>query len=189
MNTIQYKRAVGLFTNREEAEATIRDLKIANYDMDRVSIIAKNVDHVDGHETTEEIGNKADEGASTGALAGGALGGVTGFLVGLGVLAIPGIGPILLAGAEATAIATTVAGVGIGAAAGGLVGGLIGLGIPEEEAKIYSDGVAKGRFLVIVTGTVAEISRAEVIMRRHHIEELNVYDATIPTHVTNLKYS
>ncbi|VEP18951.1 conserved hypothetical protein [Hyella patelloides LEGE 07179] len=170
-----YKRAAGLYYSRDEAEAAVRELKEAGYDMDQVSVIAKDADKVAGHETTEEFGNKADEGAATGALTGGALGGITGLLVGLGVLAIPGIGPILLAGAEATAIATTLAGTGIGAAAGGLVGALIGLGIPEEKAKIYSDRVAGGSFLVMVTGSAAEIARAESIMRRNGVEEFDIY--------------
>ena len=176
MTTIQYKRAAGLYYSRDEAEAAVRALKDAGFDMERVSVIAKGTDKVAGEETTEEIGNKADEGAATGALTGGALGGITGLLVGLGALAIPGIGPILLAGAEATAIATTLAGAGIGAAAGGLVGALIGLGIPEEKAKVYSDRVAKGSFLVMVTGTAAEIGRAESIMRHHGVEEFDVYN-------------
>ena len=176
MKDIRYKRAAGLYYSRDEAEAAVRALKDAGFDMDRVSVIAKDTDNIAGHETTEEVGNKADEGAAAGALTGGALGGITGLLVGLGALAIPGIGPILLAGAEATAIATTLAGAGIGAAAGGLVGALIGLGIPEEKAKLYSDRVSRGSFLVMVTGSAAEISRAESIMRHHGVEEFDVYD-------------
>lgn len=171
-----YKRAAGLFYSRDEAEAAVRALKDDGYDMDRVSVIARDADKIEGHETTEEIGNKADDGAATGALTGGALGGITGLLVGLGALAIPGIGPILLAGAEATAIATTLAGAGIGAAAGGLIGALIGLGIPEEKAKVYSERVKGGSFLVIVNGTAAEIARAESIMQRHGVEEFGIYD-------------
>ena len=176
MVVTQYKRAAGLYYSRDEAEAAVRDLKQAGYDMDQVSVIAKDADSVAGHDTTKEVGNKADEGAATGALTGGALGGITGLLVGLGTLAIPGIGPILLAGAEATAIATTLAGAGIGAAAGGLIGALIGLGIPEEKAKIYSDRVGGGSFLVMVTGTGYEIDRAATIMRQHGVEEFDIYD-------------
>lgn len=175
MKTTPYKRAAGLYYSRDEAQAAIQELRNAGYDMDKVSVIAKDADRV-VEEETEEFGNKADEGAATGAVTGGVLGGITGLLVGLGALAIPGIGPILLAGAEATAIATTLAGAGIGAAAGGLVGALIGLGIPEEKAKVYSDRVAKGSFLVMVTGTTAEIARAESIMRRHGVEEFDVYN-------------
>ena len=171
-----YKRAAGLFYSRDEAEAAVRALRDAGYDMDRVSVIARDADKIDGHDTTEEVGNKADEGAATGAVTGGALGGITGLLVGLGALAIPGIGPILLAGAEATAIATTLAGAGIGAAAGGLIGALIGLGIPEERARVYSDRVKGGSFLVIVNGTAAEIARAETIMNNNGVEEFGIYD-------------
>ena len=183
-----YKRAAGLFYSRDEAEEAVRALKDAGYDMDRVSVIAKNADNIGGHDTTEEVGNKADEGAATGAVTGGALGGITGLLVGLGALAIPGIGPILLAGAEATAIATTLAGAGIGAAAGGLIGALIGLGIPEEKAKVYNDRVKGGSFLVIVNGTAAEIARAESIMHTHGVEEFGIYDVpdATPTAVTDI---
>jgi uncharacterized protein (TIGR02271 family) len=191
MKTEQYKRAVGLFYSRDEAESAVRDLKGGGHDMDQVSVIAKDADQIAGHETTEKIGNKADEGATTGALTGGTLGGITGLLVGLGALAIPGLGPILLAGAEATAIATTLAGAGIGAAAGGLIGALIGLGIPEEKAKMYSDRVGRGSFLVMVTGTGSDIDRAATIMRQHGVEEFNIYDmpgAKVPavTNVTNV---
>lgn len=185
-NRLEYKRAAGLYYSRDEAEAAVRDLKAAGYDMDRVSVIAKDADKVGGHDSTrtEDVGNKADDGAATGALTGGALGGITGLLVGLGALAIPGIGPILLAGAEATAIATTLAGGAIGAAAGGLIGALIGLGIPEEKAKIYSDRVGRGSFLVMVTGTAAEIARVAEIMRRHGVEEFDIYDIPAPATAT-----
>lgn len=176
MNNHFYKRATGLFYSRDEAEAVVRDLKETGFDMDRVSVIARDADKIGGHETTEGVGNKADDGAATGAVTGGALGGITGLLVGLGALAIPGLGPILLAGAEATAIATTLAGAGIGAAAGGLIGALIGLGIPEEKAKVYNDRVKSGSFLVIVNGTAAEIARAKSVMQKNGVEEFGIYD-------------
>ena len=183
MVTTQYKRAAGLFYSRDEAEKAVRELKQAGFDMDRVSVIAKDADQVAGHDTTEDIGNKADEGAGTGAVTGGILGGLTGLLVGLGTLAIPGVGPILLAGEVATALATTAAGAGIGAAAGGLIGALIGLGIPEEKAKIYNDRVSGGSFLVMVTGNSYEVDRAAAIMRDNGVEEFDIYDmpgATAP---------
>ena len=188
MVTTQYKRAAGLFYSRDEAEKAVRELKQAGFDMDRVSVIAKDADKVAGHSTTEDIGNKADEGAGTGAVTGGILGGLTGLLVGLGTLAIPGVGPILLAGEVATALATTAAGAGIGAAAGGLIGALIGLGIPEEKAKIYNDRVGKGSFLVMVTGNSYEIERAATIMRNNGVEEFDIYDmpGATPTAVTDV---
>ena len=178
MNNAYHKRAIGLFDSRNEAEAVVRDLKDSGYDMQKVSIVAKDADKIDGVEATKKkLGHKADDGATAGALTGGTLGGITGLLVGLGTLAIPGVGPILLAGAAATTIATTIAGTGIGVAAGSLVGALVGLGIPERKAKIYRDRVKDGSFLVMVNGTESEIARAEAIMNHHGIDELGIYDA------------
>jgi len=96
---------------------------------------------------------------------------------GLGALAIPGIGPIMLAGATATTIATAVSGGVIGAVAGSLIGALIGLGIPEERARVYSDRVSRGDYLVIVDGTEDEIRRAETILHRQGIQEWGIYNA------------
>ena len=176
MKNINRKRAAGLFHSRNRAEKAVRDLNDSGYDMQNVSIVAKDADQIDGIETTEEVGNKVDDGATAGALTGGALGGITGLLVGLGTLAIPGVGPILLAGAAATTIATTLAGAGIGVAAGGLVGALVGLGIPEERAKVYRDSVKDGSFLVMANGTPTEIDRVDAIMNRHGVDEFGIYD-------------
>jgi hypothetical protein len=175
------KRSVGVFSTRREAELALEELRDSGFSMDKVSVIARDGDRENDIANVEvedhdRVGNKADAGATTGAVTGGVLGGVTGLLVGLGALAIPGIGPIMLAGVEATALATALAGGAIGAAAGGLVGGLVGLGIPEEQAKVYSDRVTQGDYLVIVDGTEAEIERAHQILQSHNIEEYGVYD-------------
>jgi hypothetical protein len=98
-------------------------------------------------------------------------------LVGLGTLAIPGIGPILLAGAAATALATTLAGTAIGAAAGSIAGALIGLGIPEERAQVYSDRMVNGGYLVLIDGTDSEIARAETLLKSQGIQEFGVYNS------------
>lgn len=180
----QHKRAVGVFSNRHEAEVALRALRDSNFPMDRVSVITRDADKQNdmaGADVRDNVrerteGNKADEGATTGAIAGGTLGGLTGLLVGLGTLAIPGIGPIMLAGATATAIATTVAGGAIGAVTGGLLGALVGLGIPEERARVYQDRISRGHYLILVEGTDDEISRAEAILRHGGIEEWGVYD-------------
>ncbi|MGL5941840.1 MAG: hypothetical protein ACRC2S_15980 [Waterburya sp.] len=178
MNT--YKRSVGLFYSQDEAEAALRALKKGHFDMNRVNVIAKNADQVTGSENVDvgyNEGNNAAEGASAGATSGAILGGIGGLLIGLGTLAIPGVGPIIVAGEAATTIATTLAGAGIGAAAGGIVGGLVGLGIPEDKAKIYSDRVSSGSYLVMVNGSDDDINRAEEILHQNGIEEYAVYDA------------
>ncbi|MBD1829729.1 general stress protein [Microcoleus vaginatus GB1-A2] len=174
-----HKRAVGVFSTRRETEHALGELRAAGFDMDRVSVIAKDSDSkgdIAGIDVQESADNKADEGATKGALTGGTLGGLTGLLVGLGLVAIPGIGPIMLAGASATAIATTLAGTALGAAAGSLIGALVGLGIPEEEAKAYNDRVASGDYLVLLDGSEAEVAKAETILSRGGIQHWNTYD-------------
>lgn len=174
------KRAVGVFSRRDEAERALNEVRAAGFSMDRVSIVAKDADRNDqiaGADVHDRAGaNKADEGAATGAATGGALGALTGLLVGLGAIAIPGVGPIVLAGATATALATTLSGGAIGAVAGGLIGALIGLGIPEERARVYNDRVSRGDYLVMVEGSDADISHAESILGRGGIQEWGVYD-------------
>ncbi len=178
------KRAIGVFAHRRDAEAAITDLRDGGISLEHVSIIGKNADHnisdrVGGVDAQDRVSNtKADDGAKAGAATGAALGGLGGLLVGLGTLAIPGVGPVLLGGTVATALATALTGGAIGAAAGGIAGGLVGLGIPEKNAKVYSDRVNKGDYLVIVDGTDAEVHRAEEILRRRHVEDFAIYDAT-----------
>ena len=172
------RRAVGVFNTRTEAEHALHELNDSGFPMNKISVIAKDNKQADieGVDVQDKVGNKADEGASAGALTGGVLGGATGLLVGLGALAIPGVGPIVLAGEIATAIATTVAGGAIGAAAGGLIGALVGLGIPEERAKTYNDRVSRGHYLVMVEGNEAEIARAEAVLTGRGIEDFGIYD-------------
>lgn len=173
------KRAVGVFNTRQEAERALHELNDSGFPMNKISVVAKDADRehdIAGVDVSDNVGNKADEGASAGAVTGGILGGATGLLVGLGALAIPGVGPIILAGEVATALATTLAGGAIGAAAGGLIGALIGLGIPEERARVYNDRVSRGHYLVLVDGSDAEIARAEAILTGRGIEEFGIYD-------------
>ncbi|MBD2357783.1 histidine kinase [Tolypothrix sp. FACHB-123] len=178
------RRAIGVFAHRRDAEAALTELRDAGFPMSRVSIIAKNQDgdRIAGVNTGVDrnvaTGNKADEGAKAGAATGAALGGLGGLLVGLGALAIPGVGPVIAGGAAATALATAVTGGAIGAAAGGITGGLVGLGIPENRAKVYSDRFNRGDYIVMVDGTESEIHQAEAILKRRGIEEFAVYDAT-----------
>ncbi len=200
MSLIQNKRAVGVFSSRQEVENALNDLRDNGFDMNNVSVIAKDAEdlnqrykigetrvekptetsHETRHDTTHETRhdrNRVEEGAKTGLEAGGAVGGLTGLLVGLGTLAIPGVGPIMLAGAAATALVTTLAGGVIGAAVGGLIGGLVGLGIPEHRAKVYNDYVVGGDYLVIIDGIEAEVLRAERILQNKGMREWEVYNA------------
>lgn len=156
------KRIVGVFTAEHEASRAIEDLKRHGFRTEDISIITRNKD--DANTITEETGTKVPEGMASGAATGGLLGGVTGLLLGIGALAIPGIGPILAAGP----IAATLAGAAVGAGTGGLVGGMIGLGFPEDEAESYDRYVGEGRILVMVDAQGDQESEVDRIFKEHN---------------------
>jgi hypothetical protein len=117
-----------------------------------------------------EKATKAPEGAAAGASSGAILGGALGLLVGIGALAIPGVGPLIAAGP----IMAALAGVGVGGAVGGLTGALIGLGIPEYEAKRYEGRMQTGAILLSVhCDTSDEIKRAKEIMKITGAEDIS----------------
>ena len=185
------RRAVGVFANRLETENALLEIKSSGFPMDNVSVVGRNADTEDkvaGVEVHKSIDNKADEGAVAGAVTGGTLGGITGLLVGLGTLAIPGVGPVLLAGAAATTLATTLAGTAIGAGGASLLGALIGLGVPDNDAQVYSDLLERGYYLVVVDGTETQVRHAGEILTRKGISQWQVYDVTNASgkHANNL---
>lgn len=190
---ILQQRAIGIFPSYEATEIAMHELKNSGFLMDQVSVIGRDIHshtQVTGVNTSSRLvdagnlhtdENEAEETAKKGAIAGSTLGGLTGLLVGLGTLAIPGVGPVMLAGAAATAIATAIAGGVIGGAAGSLVGGLVGLGIPEDRAQVYSDRVSQGDYLVMVEGSDSDINLAESILSKHGIHEWYAYDYDLPS--------
>ena len=110
------------------------------------------------------------EGAATGAATGGVLGGVAGWLVGIGALAIPGLGPFVAAGP----IMAALGGAAAGAAAGGLTGALVGLGMPEYEAKRYEGKIKSGGILISVhTDNGDEVTRAKELFKRAGAEDIS----------------
>jgi hypothetical protein len=100
------------------------------------------------------------------------VGGLAGVLIGLGALVIPGIGPVIAAGPLATVLAG-LAGAGAGAVAGGVLGALVDLGIPEETAGYYAEGVRRGGTLVSVRVEDQYTDKALDILNRHNPVDLD----------------
>jgi len=168
--TQQRRTAVGLFDRQEDLERVLNELKASGFAPEQVSLVAK--DRNTTREVVETTGMGGGEGAGVGAVAGGITGGLLGWLVGIGALAIPGIGPIIAAGA----LATTLGGAAIGAAAGGLIGALVDLGIPEEEATFYQEGIGRGGMLLTVhANSDAQLYDANEMMRRNGGTDVRTY--------------
>ncbi|MEH2033983.1 MAG: hypothetical protein V7K67_30970 [Nostoc sp.] len=173
------RRTVGVFAGYSDAQLVLQELKAANFPMHKVSVVARNTEKqsdIAGVKIREHTSNTSS-GDATGAVTGADLDGLTGLLVGLVLLVIPGIGPVILAGTEVTAIATTLA--------GGLPALLLSLGIAEKQAQGYSDLVCKGYYLVIVTGIEIEIRIAKRIFNRRDIQQWGAYE---PYSTPNSRY-
>lgn len=155
------KAVAGLFDHMNEAEGAVRELTANGFSPENISIVA--------HDGREERGDKilADssraDAAGVGATGGAVLGGLAGIVLGLGVLAIPGLGPIIAGGP----LIAGLTGASVGAALGGLAGGLTEMGVPEEEARFYAEGVRRGGTLVVVNAAGDHDFTAADIMRRN----------------------
>ncbi|MEH2054085.1 general stress protein [Nostoc sp.] len=178
--TLEKERTtIGVFAGYSDAQLVLQELKAANFPMQKVSVVARNTEEqsdIAGVEIREHTSNTSSEDAA-GAVTGSALDDLTGLLVSLVLLVIPGIGPVILAGVEVTAIATTLA--------GGLPTLFLSLGIAEKQAQGYSDLVCKGYYLVIVTGIDIEIRIAKRIFNRRDIQQWGAYE---PYSTPNSRY-
>ena len=134
----------GVYSERKDVEKVVTTLKEHGFGSGDISVVFPNPDMT--KEFAVEKNTKAPEGALTGGGTGLVIGGVLGWLAGIGMIAIPRIGPLLAAGP----IVAALAGAGAGSAIGGIAGALIGLGLPELEAKRYEEAIKHGRILVSV---------------------------------------
>jgi hypothetical protein len=158
------KTIIGLFDNHQEALATIRDLRERRIPPHDISLIASNRDGWYADESEPEAG--AETGAGIGAVV-GALGGL---LAGLGMVTIPGIGPVVSAGWLLATLAGSATGVILGGAAGSLVGALTAHGIDDPDAQVYAESLRRGGTLVVVRAEDKFVAAAEAIMLKHRVD-------------------
>src|SRR5689334_319694 len=133
---------IAVYDDTAIARDVVEDMVEAGIDRSNIGFALNDPTSQGGKVTGDHV--NAGEGAAFGGL----VGGLTGLLIGLGTLAIPGIGPLLAAGPLAAAIGGTAVGVTAGAVTGGLVGALTSLGVPEAEAGVYAEAVRRGGALV-----------------------------------------
>lgn len=131
---------VGLFSTPEQAQDAVARLRSINIPDSEISIATQSPEGA----VTQTDSKGTVTGTAIGAAAGGVLGGIAGLFVGIGAITIPGVGPLAVGGP----LAATLLGAGVGAATGGLVGALVDVGVPEQEAIAYEEGVKQGGVLV-----------------------------------------
>ena len=176
----------GIYSTRAAVENATDSLVKAGFPTSDISVLLP--ESLGGSkEMGTEKATKAPEGTAVGVTTGGVIGGTLGLLAGVGLLAIPGLGPFIAAGP----IMAGLAGLGVGGAVGGVTGALIGMGIPEFEAKRYEGRLQKGGILLSVhCDTSDEIKRAKEVMERTGGEDISsTGEASTDSNKTNRNVS
>ena len=147
--------------DRAQAEQIVSALREGNFSNAGISVVLPDVAPSQALQPVED--NKSAEGAAIGAGTGGVIGGVLGWLVGVGALTLPGIGPLLAAGP----IVAALSGAAVGGTVGGVAGGLTGLGFSDDEVNRYLGRIKEGHALVAVhSDDSAELERARDLFVR-----------------------
>lgn len=152
---------VGVFDDFAMAESTVRDLIDNGFPREEINLIVRDAE---GKHAPPKVDVDDGDKVIAGAGAGAAIGGVFGLLVGLGTLAIPGVGPILAAGPLAAAITGSTLGAGTGMWLGALSEES---NVPQADAAMYSEAVSRGATLVSLLAEDHVADRARNIMKRH----------------------
>jgi hypothetical protein len=155
-----------LFNDLTTAQEVVDDLISMGFQPETISIVANDASGqyasylaAEAQAASAEEDVSMEEGAGIGALVGG--------LIGLGAMAIAGIGPVIAAGPLVAAIVGAGVGAATGAVTGGLIAGLVELGVPEGEAGYFAEGVRRGGTLVLVNTTHDWVERVVDVMEAY----------------------
>ena len=151
---------VAIYDNHEGAEQAVKQLQEAGVDMKSLSIVGKNThtdEHVIGYYNT---GDRMKYWGKLGAF----WGGFWGLLFGSAMFAIPGLGPILVAGPLVGWIVAGLEGAVVVGGVSAVGAGLVGIGIPKDSILEYDTALKTDKYLLVVNGTSAEVARARDII-------------------------
>jgi len=152
---------VGLYDELSDAYQAVQELIDSGIAREDIGLVAGDLDRRYSRYLEQEDMRSPEMGdEAEGALVGGAIGSLAGLLVGLGALMIPGVGPVV-------AVGSLMAGL-IGAIVGGLTGAIVSWGVPETEARFYSEAVQRGATLVAVRAPESMAGEVAAIINRHN---------------------
>lgn len=162
------KTIAALYDTISHASAAVHELEQhPNFTAQDMSVISQNNDRRYSRYLDElgfdEDATTIEQGAGAGATVGTAVGALVGLLAGTSMLALPGVGALVVLGP----LGATLAGAGMGAAVGGLAGALIGYGVEHGDAQMYTEAVRRGASLVLVRAAEADVELAVSVLERH----------------------
>ncbi len=161
------KTLIGSFAKQSDVDTALEDLRDHGYTPEQISFVVKEKEKV--REKTVGTSQNLASGAVSGAVAGGVLAGLAGLLVGLGAIAVPGIGALFIGGPLAATLGLS----GV-VAAGGLLGGLVGLGLPEETARVYEQQIKEGGAVLAVPVDDDEQEEVRELFNKHNGDHVHL---------------
>ncbi|ODV01889.1 MAG: permease [Rubrivivax sp. SCN 70-15] len=152
--------SVAIYDSHERAESAVRQLAHAGFDMKAISIVGK-----DYHSEEHVVGyfNAGDRARFFGKL-GAFWGGLAGILFGSALMFVPVVGHIVILGPLAAAVVSGLEGAVVAGGLSALVGALTAMGIPKDSVLRYETALKADQFLVVVSGSAADIQRAHEVL-------------------------
>lgn len=175
MSIHQYNRVIAILSSLDAIGPAVDHLVLSGFPLSQIFLVGQDTRSFPHHNTTcveilpvKELLHEATIETVTnsttnlqrGMRVGNFTGGVTGLLLGVGLLAVPGVGELVLA----YIVAYLLSSLGIGTLTGGTIGALVGRGISRKTAKDYIAQALQGNYLLIVSGSEADIFRAEHLL-------------------------
>jgi hypothetical protein len=177
MEMVDKNSIVVVYEFHADAEAGVKELQKAGFDMKKLSILGREYhteDHVVGY---YNAGDRMKYWGKMGAF----WGGLWGFLVGAAFFVVPGIGPVLIAGPLVASVVSALEGAIVVGGLSVLGAGLYSIGIPKNSILRYEAALKADKFLLLAHGTAEEVIRAKDILRITQPEEVNVHLAETST--------
>ena len=159
---------VAIYETHDEAEQALKELQHSGFDMTKLSIIGRDY-HTDEHVVGYyNAGDRMKRWGSSGAF----WGGIWGLLLGSAFFAIPGVGPVLVAGPLVAAMVAGLEGAIVAGGLGAVGAGLYSLGIPKDSIVEYEAAIKSDKFLLVAHGTKEELERAKLVMHPVTLQDM-----------------
>jgi hypothetical protein len=176
VSIVTQQSVVGVYHSLDRAEAAVEALHKGGFPIEKVSIVAKDIQdekRIRGFVTACDV---AKSGATTGAW----IGGIFGVLIGAAFVWVPGVGPMIVAGSLAAVLAGGAEGAMLGAATGGILSGLASWGISKEHILKFENHVKAGKYLVIAHGSAEDVAKAhDLLTKQSEPAELTTHAAPV----------
>ena len=166
---------VAVYGTHVGAEQAVKALQRAGIDMHTLSIIGKDT-HTDEHVVGYyNAGDRMKYWGKVGAF----WGGFWGLLFGSAAFAIPGIGPILVAGPLVSWIIAGLEGAAVVGGVSAVGAGLVSIGIPKDSVLKYDVALKTDKYMLVVHGTPDEVAKARDVIEGNEHSYYTVHGETV----------